>query len=83
MPIYNLKYPFKICCNPVAKNHMAIQCDKCQLWIHIKYNKKMSKLITFYKKMKQPGTAYLDLKIYFLSLALLTMISIQQFKVKK
>ena len=27
------------CCNPVAKNHKAMQCDKCQLWVHIKYNK--------------------------------------------
>ena len=26
------KYPCKICCNPVAKNHKAIQGRKCQLW---------------------------------------------------
>ena len=33
------KYPCQICCNPVAKNHKAIQCDKCQLWDHVKCNK--------------------------------------------
>ena len=33
------KYPCNICNNPVAKNHKAIQCDKCQLWVHIKCNK--------------------------------------------
>ena len=33
------KYPCNICNNPVAKNHKAIQCDKCQLWVHITCNK--------------------------------------------
>ena len=33
------KYPCKICCNPVAKNHKVIHCDKCQLWVHIKCDK--------------------------------------------
>ena len=33
------KFPCKICENPVAKNHKAIQCDKCHLWVHIKCNK--------------------------------------------
>ena len=33
------KFPYKICENPVAKNHKAIQCDKCHLWVHIKCNK--------------------------------------------
>ena len=33
------KFPCKICENPVAKNHNAIQCDKCHLWVHIKCNK--------------------------------------------
>ena len=36
MPI---KSPCKICNNPVAKNHKAVQCDKCQLWVHMKCNK--------------------------------------------
>ena len=33
------KYPCKICNNLVAENHKAIQCDKCQLWVHIKCSK--------------------------------------------
>ena len=28
-----------ICLNPVAKNHKAVKCDNCDLWIHIKCNK--------------------------------------------
>ena len=34
-----VKFPCKICNNAVAKNHHAVQCDHCQLWVHIKYNK--------------------------------------------
>ena len=34
-----VKFPCKICSNGVAKNHHAVQCDHCQLWIHIKCNK--------------------------------------------
>ena len=30
--------PCGICLNPVAKNHKAVKCDNCDLWIHIKYN---------------------------------------------
>ena len=33
------KYPCKICNSTVAKNHKEIQCDKCQLCVHIKCNK--------------------------------------------
>ena len=33
------KFPCKICNNPVAKNHKAVACDNCGLWIHIKCNK--------------------------------------------
>ena len=28
-----------ICLEPVAKNHKAVKCDYCDLWIHIKCNK--------------------------------------------
>ena len=28
-----------ICLNPIAKNHKAVKCDNCDLWIHIKCNK--------------------------------------------
>ena len=33
------KFPCKICNNPVAENHKAVECDNCGLWIHIKCNK--------------------------------------------
>lgn len=52
MPI---KYPCNICNNPVAKNHKAIQCDKCQLWVHIKCNKINGQT---YKLLKQDETAW-------------------------
>ena len=32
-------FPRGICLKPVANNHQAIKCDKCNLWIHIKCNK--------------------------------------------
>ena len=35
MPV---KFPCGICCKPVACNHRAVQCDVCDLWIHIKCN---------------------------------------------
>eukprot|EP00111_Clytia_hemisphaerica_P014206 TCONS_00041846-protein len=34
----NIKNPCGICSNPVAKNHNAVWCDLCNLWIHIKCN---------------------------------------------
>ena len=33
------KFPCKICDNLVAKNHEAIECGNCGLWVHIKCNK--------------------------------------------
>ena len=33
------KFPCKICSKSVAKNHKAICCDLCQIWIHTKCNK--------------------------------------------
>ena len=30
------RYPCGICLKPVAKNHKAVKCDYCDLWIHIK-----------------------------------------------
>ena len=35
----NEKFPCKICEKPVANNHHAIQCDSCNLWIHIRCSK--------------------------------------------
>ena len=34
-----IAYPCRVCNHPVAKNHKAIKCDKCGLWVHIKCNK--------------------------------------------
>ena len=33
------KFPCKICNNPVAKNHKAVERGNCGLWVHIKCNK--------------------------------------------
>ena len=51
MPI---KYPCKTCNSPVAKNHKAVQCDKCQLWVHMKCNKIN---IQTYNMLKKDETA--------------------------
>ena len=34
-----IRYPCKICCQPVANNSDSIQCDKCDIWVHRKCNK--------------------------------------------
>ena len=31
-----VKYPCAICSRPVASNHRALQCDRCDFWCHIK-----------------------------------------------
>ena len=30
------KFPCKICNNPVAQTHKAVECNNCGLWIYIK-----------------------------------------------
>ena len=77
------KYPCNICNNPVAKNHKAIQCDKCQLWVHIKCNKINVQTYNLLIEDEVPGTVYLVKKIYILSLASTTLNFIKQYKVKK
>ena len=64
MPI---KSPCKICNNPVAKNHKAVQCDKCQLWVHMRCNKIN---IQTYHILKQSGIVYPAQKMFFLFLNL-------------
>ena len=32
-------FPCGFCLNPVAKNHKAVKCDNCSLWIYINCNK--------------------------------------------
>ena len=34
-----VNYTCKICQKAIAKNHRAIECDNCNLWVHIKCNK--------------------------------------------
>ena len=34
----NLKYPCNLCSKSVMKNQKAVQCDSCDLWVHIKCN---------------------------------------------
>ena len=34
-----VKFPCKICNQPVAKNHQSIQCDTCDIWVHRECNK--------------------------------------------
>ena len=33
------EFPCKMCSKSVAKNHEAICCDLCHIWVHTKYNK--------------------------------------------
>ena len=33
------KFPCKICSKSVAKNHKAICCALCHIWVHTKCNK--------------------------------------------
>ena len=49
-----IKFPCGICLKPVANNHQAIKCDKCNLWIHIKGNKINRQTDTYL----QTGTSY-------------------------
>ena len=32
------KFPCGVCYKAVAKNHNAVYCDSCNLWVHIKCN---------------------------------------------
>ena len=34
-----IKYPYKVCNKVVAKSHNTIQCDLCDMWVHVKCNK--------------------------------------------
>ena len=31
-------HPCGVCSRAVAKNHMAVECDSCNNWVHIKCN---------------------------------------------
>ena len=74
------KFPCKICENPVAKNHKAIQCDKCHLWVHIKCSKINTQT---YRLLERDETTIFVPKIFFHFLVLMTMTFIQLHKAKK
>ena len=31
----NTSYPCGVCSKIVAKNHNAVCCDKCDMWVHV------------------------------------------------
>ena len=35
---YPTKFPCKICAKNISENVKAVQCDLCELWVHIKCN---------------------------------------------
>ena len=37
-PQNHMKFPYRICIKYVNDNDHAIQCDICNLWVHIKCN---------------------------------------------
>ena len=45
-----VKFPCEICTKAVASNHKAIQCDICDIWVHIKCNKINSQTYELLKK---------------------------------
>ena len=47
-----VQYPCKICCKPVASNHKSVQCDHCNIWVHIKCNKINKQTYELLKKDK-------------------------------
>ena len=45
-----VKFPCKICLKAVANSHHAIQCDNCNIWVHIKCNKINTQTYKFLQK---------------------------------
>ena len=45
-----VKFPCKICLKAVANSHHAIQCDNCNIWVHVKCNKINTQIYTFLQK---------------------------------
>ena len=46
-----VKFPCKICTKDVASNHRVIQCDICNIWVHIKCNKINSQTYDLLRKV--------------------------------
>ena len=60
------KFPCKICNNPVLKNHKAVECDNCGLWVHIKCNEINTQTYKYLKKKAVHGIVFLAQAKYFL-----------------
>ena len=45
-----VKFPCKICCKSVANSHHAIQCDNCNIWVHVKCNRINTETYKFLQK---------------------------------
>ena len=45
-----IKFPWKICNKAAANIHYAVQCDKCNIWLHTKCNKVNPQTYTFLQK---------------------------------
>ena len=56
-----VKFPCKICNKAVAKNHHAVQCDHCRLWVHIRCNKIN---LQTYKFLQKSSFAWYDMKCF-------------------
>ena len=59
-----VKFPCKICCKPVANSHHAIQCDNCNIWVHVKCSRINTQTYKFLQKAQQPGTVLNALRKY-------------------
>ena len=52
--------PCKISETPVAKNHKAVECDNCKLWVQIKCNKINKQTYNF---LMEDGTTWYCIKV--------------------
>ena len=53
--IKNPKFPCRICTKNVHDKDKAVQCDLCELWIHIKCNNLNYLVTDIFKTVMNPG----------------------------
>ena len=74
----------KICEKPIAKNHEAVECDNCKLWVHIKYNKMNKKTCNlFMEDDTLLGTVSSVQNLFFPSMTLTITNFIPLYRAKK
>ena len=49
------KFPCRICVKNVSDKDKAVQCDLCELWVHIKCNNLINQSISQNKYISQPN----------------------------